>query len=174
MPFIVISATAISDETSGNKLLIEIPSKGDTGWADELKTKFFQKVVDHDHSGNGNGKKVSILNLDKVQSDISPSDGNALIWSSSNNRFQFQNPQATVQPTCLSVVENTGSDTAISTSFSPIIPATSNVLIQNPAPGATGWQASTGQYIVPTAGKYKVLIASAFRGVSLGVGSHIP
>lgn len=165
MPFIVISATAISDETSGNKLLIEIPSKGDTGWADELKTKFFQKVVDHDHSGNGEGKKVSILNLDKIQSDISPSDGNALIWSASNNRFQFQNPQATVNPTCLSVIENTSNDTAISTSFSPIIPSTSNVLIQHPAPGATGWQASTGQYIVPTAGKYRYNVSVLIKSV---------
>ena len=106
MPFIVISATALSDETSGNKLLIEIPSKGDTGWADELKTKFFQKVVDHDHSGNGNGKKVNILNLDKVQSDVSPADGNALIWNSANDRFQFQNPQATVNPTLVHRIFN--------------------------------------------------------------------
>ena len=165
MPFIVISATAISDETSGNKLLIEIPSKGDTGWADELKTKFFQKVVDHDHSGSGNGKKVNILNLDKVQSDVSPADGNALIWNSSNDRFQFQNPQATVNPTCLSVVENTSSDTAISTSFSPIIPSTSSVLIEHPSPGATGWQTSTGQYIVPTSGKYRYNVSVLLKSV---------
>lgn len=38
-----------------DQLQIRIPIQRSTGWAQELIEEFFQKVVEHDHSGNGKG-----------------------------------------------------------------------------------------------------------------------
>lgn len=38
--------------TPGVSLVITIPSKREAGWADSFESGFFQKVVDHDHSGD--------------------------------------------------------------------------------------------------------------------------
>ena len=43
---------------SGNQLIVKVPSKGDTDWANDFKTEFAQKIVEHDHSGSGKGSKI--------------------------------------------------------------------------------------------------------------------
>lgn len=43
---------------NSNQLQIKIPIKGTTGWSDELRAEFFQKLVEHDHSGNGKGAPI--------------------------------------------------------------------------------------------------------------------
>lgn len=59
MPFIPIG------DPSGNVLAFEIPSKRDINWADELRTKFFTVVSNHDHSGAGKGKKIGPGSLEE-------------------------------------------------------------------------------------------------------------
>lgn len=41
-----------------DQLQISIPTKLTTNWADQLREDFFQKVVEHDHSGNGKGSQL--------------------------------------------------------------------------------------------------------------------
>ena len=41
------------------QLRFKIPTKNTTNWSDQFKTDFFQKLVEHDHSGTG-GKGVQI------------------------------------------------------------------------------------------------------------------
>lgn len=43
---------------TSSQLQIQIPIKGTTGWSDELRAEFFQKLVEHDHSGNGKGATI--------------------------------------------------------------------------------------------------------------------
>lgn len=52
-------------------LQVQIPTKGTTGWADTLKDELFQKIVDHDHSGNGTGRKLGAGSIeDNVITDL--------------------------------------------------------------------------------------------------------
>lgn len=68
------------------QLTISIPKKGATNWAEQIKKNFFDRVVAHNHDGNGNGVKVSVKNLESVNiSDIN--DGEIMRWSSSSNAF---------------------------------------------------------------------------------------
>lgn len=68
------------------QLTISIPKKGATNWAEQIKKNFFDKVVAHNHDGNGNGAKVSVKNLEGVNiSDIE--DGEIMKWSASANAF---------------------------------------------------------------------------------------
>lgn len=46
-----------------DQLQIRIPIQRSTGWAQELIEEFFQKVVEHDHSGNGKGVALGVGSL---------------------------------------------------------------------------------------------------------------
>lgn len=43
--------------STGDSIKIDIPLKGETDWAEILKTAF-QKITDHTHEGTGNGKLI--------------------------------------------------------------------------------------------------------------------
>ena len=45
----------LGDDT---ELKLQIPSKGDTNWSEDIKTYCFQKIVDHDHTGSS-GKGIN-------------------------------------------------------------------------------------------------------------------
>ncbi|QDP61683.1 MAG: hypothetical protein Unbinned8261contig1001_56 [Prokaryotic dsDNA virus sp.] len=46
----------LGDDT---ELKLQIPSKGDTNWSEDIKTYCFQKIVDHDHTGSsGKGNQI--------------------------------------------------------------------------------------------------------------------
>lgn len=163
-----------------NELVLKIPSKGDTGWADDFKNEFAQKIVIHDHSGGTLGKRVDILNLDKVQQGVSPGNGNALIWDASANNgvgeFRFLNPATSVSPTAFALQSTQDSTAqAVTNSFSTVIPpATSNIPIQEQVqPGVTGWNTSTGKYKFPTTGMYRlsasVLVNSIREDVAISI-----
>lgn len=150
------------------KLIIKLPSKGDTGWADDFKNEFALKLVEHDHSGNGLGKRVNVLNLDKVQQGVTPGDGNALIWDSTDEEFKFLNPATTVNPTAFSLISaNNGTTSALTTASAAIIPpSTSSIPIQtNISAGVTGWFTTTGKYKFATDGIFRlsasVLVSSS-------------
>lgn len=51
MSFITLGTT--------DQLQIKIPIKNTKGWANGLRDEFFQKVVEHDHSGDGKGVPIS-------------------------------------------------------------------------------------------------------------------
>lgn len=55
MAFIVVGTDA--------DLKIEIPTKRTTGWADELKLKFFDRVSVHDHTGSGKGRQLGAASI---------------------------------------------------------------------------------------------------------------
>lgn len=75
---------------SPDKLLISIPSKGDTNWNDVVKAAF-EKICNHDHSGiNGQGKKIKLQDLDQVNPTGLPEQGDTLIWDDTNQYFDFQ------------------------------------------------------------------------------------
>lgn len=50
--------------TLGNNtsLILEVPSKGETGWADSLRANGWQKIVDHDHS-TGKGVRIGTAGI---------------------------------------------------------------------------------------------------------------
>lgn len=48
----------------GNNLVITIPSRGETNWDVLIETLCFQKISDHDHTGNGKGTKISTAALE--------------------------------------------------------------------------------------------------------------
>lgn len=158
------------------KLILKIPSKGDTGWADEFKNEFAQKIVDHDHSGGGTGKKIDILNLDKVQQGVSPGNGNALIWDATDNEFKFLNPATTVSPTAFALIASqSATPGSVTTAASAIIPpvASSIPIQKNITAGVTGWFTATGKYKFATDGIFRlstsVLVSSTRDDVAVNI-----
>ena len=47
------------DLGTGDKLILKVPVKGTVNWDEQLKVNNFQKIVDHDHTGSGNGSKIT-------------------------------------------------------------------------------------------------------------------
>lgn len=43
---------------SGNDVIIQIPSKGEEGWADLIRTQCFAILAGHTHAGSGQGQKI--------------------------------------------------------------------------------------------------------------------
>lgn len=58
-----MSTINLPSDGSSDKLSIVVPVKGATNWADTLKDQTFEKIATHDHSGSGNGDKISVQNL---------------------------------------------------------------------------------------------------------------
>jgi hypothetical protein len=47
------------------KLQLKVPAQGETNWANDFKTEFAQKIVDHDHTGvDGKGSKIATAALE--------------------------------------------------------------------------------------------------------------
>lgn len=158
-----------------NSLVLKIPSKGDTGWADDFKNEFAQKIVEHDHSGGALGKRVNILTLDNVQQGVTPGNGNALIWDATDEEFKFLNPATTVSPTAFSLTSgSTATPGSLTTSDTAIVPASSSIPIQtNIQSGVTGWFSATGKYKFATEGIFRlstsVLISSNRDDASVNI-----
>lgn len=62
-------------------LIIKIPSKGDTNWAEKLRVNCWQKIAAHDHTGGGKGAQITsgaLANLSistaKLQDDAVTAD----------------------------------------------------------------------------------------------------
>lgn len=45
-------------------LIIKVPGIGITDWGTTLKTDTFQKIADHDHTGSGNGNKITLAAME--------------------------------------------------------------------------------------------------------------
>ena len=56
MPLITLGANT--------SLIIKIPSRGDTQWAADFQTEFALPIANHDHTGNGKGKKITTAALE--------------------------------------------------------------------------------------------------------------
>ena len=53
----------LPSDGSTDKLTIKVPIKGATNWDETLKDDTFDVIANHDHSGDGNGAKVSVQSL---------------------------------------------------------------------------------------------------------------
>ena len=70
------------------QLQITIPKKGEVNWAESIKQNCFQKIVEHDHSGNGKGAKINIFDLDNLEIDTQDMvDGDVLQWDAFQGKF---------------------------------------------------------------------------------------
>ena len=62
---------------TASQLQIIIPSEGDLNWADDFKTQFAQRIVEHNHTGSGTGAKISneaLINTTDVSQGLSQTE----------------------------------------------------------------------------------------------------